>query len=270
VVVHETHAAVDRSAPRERDPQEQVGRRFFEKSILGRSGINQVEAVWFWSRGSGHVKGDPTMTLTTRTHTSRALLRWVATRALVVGFVILSTLLVPSLAQASSPASSPLQGRHVAKIARTSSVCGKVSAAQVSALIGYKVPAGTFSSFKVKPTKENFEISGTDTTCTYGAETSMATILKAVTLTYETISKPLTPTQMQESLAKTSSVAHFTFSTYNGLGVQAFYFKLTEEGITGQGITGVKNGTTFFGASVESKSVSESTIAALAKLAEDL
>jgi hypothetical protein len=140
----------------------------------------------------------------------------------------------------------------------------------VSSLIGYKVPAGTPYTIKVKPTKENFEISGTDTSCTYGAETSMATILKAVTLSYETVSKPLTTAEMQESIAKASALAHFKFTPYNGLGVQAFYFSLTEDGITGQGITGVKDGTTFFGASVESKSVSQSTIAALAKLAENL
>ncbi|MFZ1063059.1 MAG: hypothetical protein WAN30_06260 [Acidimicrobiales bacterium] len=154
--------------------------------------------------------------------------------------------------------------------ASTTSICAKVSAAQVSSLIGYKVPAGVADTLQVKPTKENYEISGTTTTCTYGAETSMATILKAVTLSYETISKPLTPAEMQASIAKTSSIAHFKFSTYTGLGVPGFYFSLTEAGITGQGITGVKNGTTYFGASVESKSVSKSTIAALAKLAEGL
>jgi hypothetical protein len=75
---------------------------------------------------------------------------------------------------------------------------------------------------------------------------------------------------MQQSLAKASSLAKFTFKTYSGLGVPAFYFSLTESGITGQGITGVLGGTTYFGASVESKSVSKSTIAALAKLAEKL
>jgi hypothetical protein len=45
---------------------------------------------------------------------------------------------------------------------------------------------------------------------------------------------------------------------------------LTESGITGQGITGVLGGTTYFGASVESKKVSKSSLAALAKLAETL
>ena len=75
---------------------------------------------------------------------------------------------------------------------------------------------------------------------------------------------PLTPSEMQQSIAK------FKFSTYSGLGVPAFYFSLTESGITGQGITGVLGSTTYFGASVESKNVSKATLGALAKLAEKL
>jgi len=96
----------------------------------------------------------------------------------------------------------------------------------------------------------------------------MATIVKAVSLSFETISKPLTPSEMQQSLAKASKARKFKFSTYSGLGVPAFYFSLSESGITGQGITAVLGSTTYVGASVESKSVSKSTIAALAKLAE--
>jgi hypothetical protein len=140
----------------------------------------------------------------------------------------------------------------------------------VSAIIGYKVPAATAYNFKVKPTATNYEVSGTETTCTFGAETNMADILKAVTLSYETISKPLTSAELQQSIAKATKIAKFKFSTYTGLGVPGFYFSLSEAGITGQGITGIQSGTTFFGASVESKSVSKSTIAALAKLAENL
>jgi hypothetical protein len=150
-----------------------------------------------------------------------------------------------------------------------STICSKVSAASVSSVIGYKLPAPTFFTMKVKPTTENYEISGTETDCTYGAETNMATIVKAVTLSWETISKPLTTAEMQQSIAKVSKLAKFKFTTYSGLGVPAFYFSLSESGITGQGITGVIGGTTYFGASVESKTVSKSTIAALAKLGQE-
>jgi hypothetical protein len=75
---------------------------------------------------------------------------------------------------------------------------------------------------------------------------------------------------MQQSIKKASLTAKFKFSAYSGLGVPAFYFSLTESGITGQGITGVVSGTHYFGASVETKNVSMSKLAALAKLAEKL
>jgi hypothetical protein len=145
-----------------------------------------------------------------------------------------------------------------------------VSAASISAIIGYKVPAGTGTTFNIKPTKENYGISGTNTVCTYGAASSMAALLKDVSLSYEVISKPLTTAEMQKSIQEASKAAKITFSAYSGLGVPAYYFSLKEAGITGQGITGVEDSTHFFGASVESKTVSKSALAALAKLAEKL
>jgi hypothetical protein len=98
----------------------------------------------------------------------------------------------------------------------------------------------------------------------------VAALLKDVTLSYEVISKPLTTSEMQQSIAKASKSVKFKFIAYSGLGVPGFYFKLTEASITGQGITGVVSGTHYFGASVENKNVSKSTLAALAKLAETL
>ena len=194
-------------------------------------------------------------------------------RALLLGVAGALAVAVPAVAQAASRSSVTMQAGHSVEgrsKALVSSICAKVSAASVSSIIGYKVPAGTSFTRSLKPTKENYEITGTDTTCTYGVETSMATILKAVTLSFETISKPITPAEMQQSLAKASKLAKFKFTSYSGLGVPAFYFSLTESGITGQGITGVLGTTTYFGASVESKNVSKATLAALAKLAEKL
>jgi hypothetical protein len=196
------------------------------------------------------------------------------TRVLLLGISgALALFAVPTVAQAASHAGEANQGSRDVQgdtKALVSSICSKVSAASVSAIIGYKVPAGVAYTHSIKPTKENYGISGNETICTYGAETSMASIVKAVSLSYETISKPLTSAEFQQSLAKASALAKFKFSAYSGLGVPAFYFSLTEAGITGQGISGVVNGTTYFGADVESKSVSKSTIAALAKLAEKL
>ncbi len=205
---------------------------------------------------------------------TRQLHRPLRCRALLLAVAgALAVVAVPAVAQAASRAGVTVQTGHSVEgrsKALASSICGKVSAATVSSIIGYKVPAGTSFTRSIKPTKENYEISGTDTTCTYGVETSMATILKSVILSFETISKPITSAEMQQSLAKASKLAKFKFSAYSGLGVPAFYFSLTESGITGQGITGVLGGTTYFGASVESKNVSKATLGALAKLAEKL
>ena len=214
------------------------------------------------------------MATTAPNRPARLLHQLLACRAVLFAVAgALVVIAVPAVAQAAARSGVTNQGSHSVEDsskALSSSICGKVSAASVSSIIGYKVPAGVPYTRSIKPTKENYEISGKETICTYGAETSMATILKAVTLSFETLSKPLTPSEMQQSIAKASTLAKFKFSTYSGLGVPAFYFSLTESGITGQGITGVLGGTNYFGASVESKKVSKSSLAALAKLAEKL
>jgi hypothetical protein len=209
-----------------------------------------------------------------RNRPTRPLHRSLPSRALLLSIAGASVLItVPAVAQAASRSGVTIQGRHTVggnERALTSSICGKVSAASISSIIGYKVPPGTADTISIKPTKANYEISGTETICTYGAGTSMATIVKDVSLSFETISKPLTTSEMQQSLVKASKIAKFKFSAYSGLGVPAFYFSLTEAGITGQGITAVVSGTRYFGASVETKNVSKSELAALAKLAEKL
>jgi len=214
------------------------------------------------------------MSTTARNRPTSPLHRSLWSRALLLGIASASVLItVPAVAQAATRSGTVFNARHIVAAtarAQSSSICSKVSAASVSSIIGYKVPPGTPYTFSIKPTKENYEISGKETTCTYGTETSMATILKAVSLSFETISKPLTTSEMQQSIAKASKLAKFKFSAYSGLGVPAFYFSLTESGITGQGITGVLGGTSYFGASVETKNVSMSQLAALAKLAEKL
>jgi hypothetical protein len=197
--------------------------------------------------------------------------RHFSSRALLIGVTgALSLVVVPAVAQAATRSDFTNVGRHADTGALKSSICDKVSAASVSAIIGYKVPAGTGTTFNIKPTKANYEISGTNTVCTYGAASSMAALLKDVSLSYEVISKPLTTAEMQNSIKEASKEAKFTFLPYSGLGVPGYYFSLTEAGITGQGITGVEDSTHFFGASVESKTVSKSSLAALAKLAAKL
>ena len=188
---------------------------------------------------------------------------------LVVG--TLGFMAIPVAAQAASRSGAP-QVRHTSTSTAKaqSSICGTVSAAAVSSIIGYKVPAGTFSTFNVKASKTNYETAAVLTTCTYGLETSMAAIQKAVTLSAEVLAKPLTASEIQQSIKKASALVKVKFSAYSGLGVPAFYFSLTESGLTGQGITAIPNGTHYYSAEVETKSVSKATLAALTKLAEKL
>jgi hypothetical protein len=214
------------------------------------------------------------MSTTARTRPTRPLHRSLRSRALIFAVVGVSVLIaVPAVAQAASRSVVTIQGRHAVAgdpKATKSSICNKVSAASVSSIIGFKVPNPTADTYVIKPTKANYEISGTNTTCTYGAGISMAALAKEVTLSYEVISKPITTAEMQQSIAKVSKGAKFKFTAYSGLGVPGFYFILTEAGITGQGITGVVSGTHYFGANVETKKVSKSTLGQLAKLAEKL
>jgi hypothetical protein len=214
------------------------------------------------------------MDSTAQERLDRPVYRSLRSRALLVGIVGVSGLVAgPAVAQAASRGGTS-QGREVlGRAARplSPSVCSKVSAASVSSIIGYSVPAGTAYTINIKPTTANFETSAVETTCTYGAETSIAALKKDVTLSFEVLSKPLTTSEIQQSIAKASSASlKLKFTSYSGLGVPAFYFSLTAAGITGQGITVVPSGTRYFGASVETKNLSMSKLAKLAKLAEQL
>jgi hypothetical protein len=211
---------------------------------------------------------------TARNRPARGAFRSFRSRALLVGIVGASGLFAaPAGTQAASRLGVTPQGRQA--VARTatllsSSVCSKVSPALVSAIVGYSVPAATPFTQTLKATKQNFGISAVVTTCTFGAQTNMAALLKDVTLSSEVTSKALTTSEMQQEIAKTSGATFkFKFATYSGLGVPAFYFSMTAAGISAEGIEGVA-GTKLFGASVETKTLSKSKLASLAKLAEKL
>jgi len=207
-------------------------------------------------------------------HSSNRLHLRALARTCVIGVVGVTALVsVPpgALAASASGLTSAGRNRELPSFqSLTSSVCNRVSAATISSIVGYKVPSGTLNVNHLKATASNYETSAVETTCTYGGVTSVAAVLKDVTLTYEVLSKPLTTAEIQASLAKASSIAKLKFIAYSGLGVPGFYFSLSEAGITGQGITGILSGTRLFGASVENKTLSKSKIAALAKLAEKL
>jgi hypothetical protein len=167
---------------------------------------------------------------------------------------------------------SPSGHSSLSSRAMSAAICKNVSAASVSAIVGYTVPAPTYNFIKTPATKKNFEISGVTGVCTYGKETSAATILKAVNLEVEITSKPFTIAEAKADISSVEAATkslHFKISTYTGLGTPAYYFSLSDGGYFGQGISAI-DGTTFYGASVSQKSISIGKVASLAKLAEKL
>ncbi len=180
--------------------------------------------------------------------------------AIVIGIALLGA----SSATASSSG-------VVARAARplSSSICSKVSPASVSALIGYSVPAATVDIRKLKATKQSYGISAVLTTCTFGAQTSLAALTKDVTLTLEVTSRPFTTSEFRQALSKVATATlKVKVAPYSGLGVPALYITTRGGGISGEGIYGIA-GTRVFGATVF-KPLSKSKLASLAKLAQSL
>jgi len=183
-----------------------------------------------------------------------------------VGPTLLGAIAAAGLAAGAASA----QAAHVAAAAPT--VCSHVSPASVSAIVGYSVPAGVQNIVHVPATRTNYEISSIETTCSFGAETSLAALKKTVLLENSVASKALTAAQIQASFKKAEKEAHaidFKIVSYSGLGVTGYYATETISGIYAQIIAGT-SGTRSFSAAVYSKTLSESKLAALAKLAEKL
>ena len=181
-----------------------------------------------------------------------------------------ASLLGAAIAAGLSAGVASAQTAHVA--AAAPSVCSHVSPASISAIVGYTVPAGIESTVHLKATRTNYEISSVDTTCAFGAETSIAALKKTVLLESAVASKALTAAQIQANFKKAERAAraiHFKISSYSGLGVTGYYVTETISGISAQIIAGT-SGTRSFSAAVYSKTLSESKLAALAKLAEKL
>jgi hypothetical protein len=179
---------------------------------------------------------------------------------LLVGITSASVVLVaPLVAQA---------GRQLSARS-SSSICGKVSAASVSALVGYSVPAATIDTRNLPATSQDGEVSSVVTTCTFGTETTLAALKKDVTLQIGVTSKALSPSQVEKALsAAGSATLKVTVSSFSGLGVPGFYITEIGSGITGEVITGLV-GTRSFGASV-TQPLSKSKLASLAELAKNL
>jgi hypothetical protein len=188
---------------------------------------------------------------------NRPVGRFSRRRALLLGTVVaLGLVAVPATAQASS------------RQELASSYCSKVSAASVSAIVGHSVPAGSFSTYKVKATKTNDEISGVVSSCTYGTVTSLAALAKDVILSLEVTSKPLTGAELQYALNQAEKLK-IKFTPYSGLGMTAFYYTFTEGGVPIQGMDAIA-GTKSYSAGIYTKTPAISKLAALVKLAEKI
>lgn len=178
-------------------------------------------------------------------------------RALLLSTVVaLGLVAVPTVAHASS------------RQELSSSYCSKVSAASVSAIVGHSVPAGSYSTYKAKATKTDHEISGVVSSCTYGAGTTLAALAKDVVLDVEVTSRSLTGADLKYALSQAAKLK-IKFTPYSGLGMTAFYYTFTEEGINVQGMDAIA-GTTSYSAGIYTKTPAISKLAALVKLTEKL
>jgi hypothetical protein len=147
--------------------------------------------------------------------------------------------------------------------------CGKVSAASVSAIVGYKVPSGIGETLSEKATKKNDDIAYQLLSCSFGSETSLAGLKKSVAVSIETLSRSLTSAELK----KLVSLQHETglnlkIEPYSGLGAAAYYMAFSDGGFRVQSIV-TASGTKLYGATVQSN-ISTSKLASLVKLAEKL
>jgi hypothetical protein len=189
--------------------------------------------------------------------------------ALPLGIGVLVLAAAPVVVNAASRSRVTTQARQTTGKSASSSICSKVSAAAVSAIVGYRVPAATTTTVHEKPTAQNFGVSGVTTLCVFGAQTSLTADKKAVTLTFEITSRALTAQEVKTQLAKLKSAGlQITVAPYSGLGVPAFLFTETATGIKAAGIVGLA-GKTYFGATVLHP-LPVSKLASLAKLARTL
>jgi hypothetical protein len=163
-------------------------------------------------------------------------------------------------------------GAATARTAHSSAAtqeCSKVSPSSVSAIVGYKVPAATGLALNEKATKKSFGISFQTLDCTFGAETSLAALKKSVSIAIETLSRPLTTSELKKLVTNQEiKAAGLKVASYPGLGGTSFYMTASAAGIHIESIT-TGSGTKLYAASVESN-LSKSKLASLVKLAQSL
>lgn len=89
-------------------------------------------------------------------------------------------------------------GASTAHSSKATQLCGNVSASSVSSIIGYKVPAGVGTTVSHKATKQNDDVAFSVLNCTFGSDTSIASIKKSVSVSIETLSRSLSSTELEQ------------------------------------------------------------------------
>jgi len=153
---------------------------------------------------------------------------------------------------------------------KATELCGKVSASAVSSIVGYTVPAAVGETVSLKPTKKNDDIGASALGCTFGSETSLASIKKSVSLVVDTLSRVPSAAEFKKLVEEEHTIPGLKAKivAYPSLGSEAFLFSFSEAGITTKTLT-VGSGTKLFGATVENN-LSTSKLASLVKLAQNL
>ena len=149
-------------------------------------------------------------------------------------------------------------------------LCGKVSASSVSSIIGYTVPTAVGTTVSEPASKKNDDIAFSALNCAFGAETSIADIKKSVSVSVETLSRSLTPAELEKLVQKLHTIpgVKIKIVPYPSLGNEAYLTTFSEGGITIASLA-VGSGTKVFGATVQSASLT-SKLPSLVKLAQQL
>jgi hypothetical protein len=149
--------------------------------------------------------------------------------------------------------------------------CSKVSAGSVSSVVGHQLPTGVGMIINEKATKKNFNVAYQTLSCTYGLETSLAALKKSVIISEETLSRSLSSKELKKLLQiqQKTTGTKIKIVPYSGLGGTAYYMSFSDANIDVQSII-TASGTKFYGATVDSSTVTKSQLASLVKLAQKL
>lgn len=196
------------------------------------------------------------MAATSRSHPSRSdahsspmCWRVLRTAAVLLSLAGVSALVaVPAVAEgAAKPAiTTPARAVRTAHVHPASALphpgtpsCSNVSAASVSAAVGWTVPAPYAETHDIKPSAPDGDIAFVETECVYGTPTSSSGVAQVVTLCYAVASKYFTPAQVHAVIEIDLAEVSGAVVPFDGLGFPAWYYTASESGWTEHGVAGL-------------------------------